>query len=229
MAKAYFVTGTDTEIGKTWSSSALLHCANQQGLRTLGLKPVAAGGIQTEDGIRNEDALQLQEYASVKLSYPEVCPVSLEEPLSPHIAASRANKQLNIDRIAGYCRGAMMQAHDLCLLEGAGGWRVPISQRATLADLPKALNLPVILVVGLRLGCLNHALLTAEAIYRDGLRLAGWIGNVVDSDMSALDENIQTLKNMIAAPCLGIIPRVETIEKASEHLDISILMANTAH
>lgn len=231
MPNAYFVTGTDTDVGKTLVVSALLEKARQQNLRCMALKPVAAGGEQTPEGLQNQDAQQMMKYASIDLSYEEVCPVTLPDPLSPHIAAQKAGRTLNVDRITGYCRGGMMRTHDLCLIEGAGGWRVPISDRALMSDIAKALNLPVILVVGMRLGCLNHALLSAEAIYRDGLEIAGWVSTTVDPDMAARQENIETLNRRFPFPCLGHIPFISNItpEQASAHLDIkNILESSTA-
>ena len=174
MTKIFFVTGTDTGVGKTLMTSAMLHAANQKGLRTLGLKPVAAGCDDTEEGPRNGDALQLLRNASVKLPYEQVNPVALRAAIAPHIAAAQEGKRVTVDRLVGYCRGALMNKADLCLIEGAGGWRVPLNPRESMADLAKALDIPVILVAGIRLGCINHTLLTAESIARDGLKGAGW-------------------------------------------------------
>lgn len=206
MASAFFVTGTDTGVGKTTVSCALLALAAQQGLRTLALKPVAAGCEQTTEGWRNDDALALMRAMTEPLSYDEVNPVAFPLPLSPHLAAEKANKRVSVAQLAGYCRGSLSRRVDFALVEGAGGWRVPLNEREMLSALPKALNLPVILVVGLRLGVLNHATLTAEAILRDGLKLAGWVGNVIDPDMAAQTENIATLKGLLPAPCLGVLP-----------------------
>ncbi len=211
MAKTFFVTGTDTEVGKTYSSSVLLEAANAKGLTTLGLKPMAAGceDVVLANGktqLQNEDAQQLIKHSSLKLSYQEVNPVSLKVPASPHIAAALENRSVSASRMEGVCRGALMKKHDFSLVEGAGGWRVPISPRETMADLAKRLDFPVILVVGLRLGCLNHALLTAEAIRRDGLSVAGWVANsITPSPMSYEEENIATLRSALAANFLGHI------------------------
>ncbi len=206
MARSYFITGTDTDVGKTFAAAALLQAAQQQGKRCFGLKPVAAGSQETALGVGNLDALQLMQHSSVKLSYPQVNPVLLAEPIAPHIAAQREGKNLRVSRLAGYCRGALMTPADLVLVEGAGGWRVPLNHNETLADLAKELNLPVILVVGMRLGCLSHALLTAEAIAADGLPLAGWIANQIDPAMSCYQENLQTLEAQLKAPLLAEIP-----------------------
>lgn len=212
MGKAFFIAGTDTEVGKTTITAGLLEAANQQNARTLGLKPLAAGAVQSESGWTNEDALCLQAHSSVKLPYEQINPVLLKSPVSPHIAAQEEGKQLSIDRLSGYCRGVRMQPSDLCLIEGAGGWRVPINHRETLADLAVNLQLPVILVVGLRLGCINHTLLTVEAIRRDGLPLAGWVANQLSPEMAAVEENLSYLQQHIPAPCLGRIPYLDDLQ-----------------
>ena len=204
----FFITGTDTDVGKTVVTAGLIETANQAALSTAAIKPVAAGCESTESGLQNTDALQLQAAASHPLTYQQVNPVALEAAIAPHIAATEEGKQLSASRLSGFCRGLTLLPVDMLFIEGAGGWRVPLNNRETLADIPKQLNSEVILVVGLRLGCINHALLTAEAIRRDGLSLAGWVGNVLHADMPRLDENIDTLKRLIPEPCLGILPRL---------------------
>lgn len=205
--RTYFITGTDTEVGKTRVTVELLKALNRQGLQTLGLKPLAAGADEHEGEWTNEDALALRDAASVKLAYEQVNPVLLKAPMAPHLAAERERRSLSLRTLEGHCRGTlMMNRYDIALIEGAGGWRVPLNPRESLAGLPKILNCPVILVVGMRLGCLNHALLTAEAIQRDGLTLAGWVANCIDPDMAELDANIATLTTLIPAPRLGIVP-----------------------
>ncbi|MFC6669642.1 dethiobiotin synthase [Marinobacterium aestuariivivens] len=223
---SFFIAGTDTDAGKTLVSTGILEWGNRQGLRTLGLKPVAAGCDETPDGLRNSDALLLQQAASVKLGYDQVNPVALRPPIAPHIAAAQAGRALSADRLAALCRGSMMQPADLLLVEGAGGWRVPLSSREMLSRLPQLLELPVILVVGMKLGCLNHAVLTAEAIVRDGLQLAGWVANRIDPRMSCYDENLETLKGMFRAPLLGEIPHLAepSAGAAADHLDLSVLL-----
>lgn len=206
MADRFFVTGTDTDVGKTVIAAGLLVAANARGLRTLALKPVAAGAIQTGQGLRNDDALLLKSRMSVSLSYEQVNPVVFEPAIAPHLAARQAGRGITVSQLAGYCRGTLMTPHDFALVEGAGGWRVPLSDRETLAGLARELNLKVVLVVGMKLGCLNHALLTAEAILRDGLTLAGWVANTPAQTMPCLDENIETLKAFLPAPCLGMVP-----------------------
>lgn len=201
----YFLTGTDTDAGKTWVACELLRQARDAGLATLGLKPVAAGAEQVTGEWRNEDALRLMAVSSVPLPYEQVNPVLLREAMAPHLAARREQRTLTATRIAGYVRGAMAAKPDLLLVEGAGGWRVPLNDRETMADLALALRLPVILVVGMRLGCLNHALLTAEAITRDGLPLAGWVANAVPgTDMAAVEDNIATLEQWLPAPRISL-------------------------
>lgn len=228
MAKrSFFITGTDTDAGKTIVTAGLLAAANKAGKRTIGLKPVAAGCEDTPEGLRNSDAVLLQETASVKLSYDQVNPIAFAPAIAPHIAAMREGRMMSGDRIAAYCRGAMMQPADLVLVEGAGGWRVPLSYRETMAQIPKSLQVPVILVVGMKLGCINHALMSAESISRDGIPLAGWIANRVDADMECYEENRDTIANMLRAPMLAEIPHVTepTPDNIAEFIDIDRLFA----
>ena len=224
---AFFLTGTDTSIGKTTVACALLQAANQQGLSSLGIKPIASGCEQTDEGLRNSDALLLQQYSSLKLPYQEVNPIALLEPLSPHLAAKKAGRRLTMNQLVGYTRATLTHRPQFCVVEGAGGWRVPINDREMLSALPKELNLPVILVVGMRLGCLNHAVLTAEAIIKDGLRLVGWVANTIDPTMAAFDENLATLKQILPAPCLGVLPYDAElhIEKLVNYLNLDVLLA----
>jgi len=203
---AYFVTGTDTDVGKTLVSCALLGAAAAAGYSTLGMKPVAAGAGITEQGLRNDDAMQLHAASTLKLAYEQINPVCLPEPASPHIAAALAGRKVSVERLSGFCRGVLAQRADLTLIEGAGGWRVPLNEREYLSDLAKALKLPVLLVVGMRLGCLNHALLTAEALARDGLTLAGWIANRIDPGLQHYEQNRATLLRQFDAPLLAEIP-----------------------
>ena len=190
----FFVTGTDTEVGKTWVSCRLLERAREAGLSCYGLKPIAAGCEATADGWQNEDALQLMAASSVKLPYETVNPVALTAAIAPHIAAQQEGKVVTLARLAGYVRGAL-NAHkaDLILIEGAGGWRVPLNDREMLSGLAKELALPVIQVVGMKLGCISHALLTAEAIEKDGLQYAGTMANCF-GDMDVREENLLTLR-----------------------------------
>ena len=223
MAKKWlFITGTDTDVGKTVIATGFLAAANQAGLRTAAIKPIAAGCELTEQGMTNTDALQLQAAASHPLSYQQINPVALEPAIAPHIAANEAGKRLSAARLTGFCRGLSLLPVDLVVLEGAGGWRVPINERETLADVACELNCAVIIVVGMRLGCLNHTLLTIEAIRRDGLKIAGWVANIIDPDMPRLNENIDTLKQRIAEPCLGTVPKLKDIspQQVAEYLTV---------
>lgn len=214
----FFITGTDTEVGKTHVSCQLLHAAQQQGLTTLGLKPLAAGADDIDGAWSNEDARALMDASTLKLPYDTVNPVLLKEPMAPHIAAEREGKRLSAQSLVGYCRGTFMTARsDFTLVEGAGGWRVPLNYRETLADVARELKLDVILVVGMKLGCLNHALLTAEAIERDGLTLRGWIANCPSPNMNGLEENIQTLQRMMRAPLVGVLPFLKECEQPSDN------------
>lgn len=224
---AYFVTGTDTDVGKTLVATALLTAAARTGASTLGLKPIAAGCRETPEGLRNDDALALQAVSTLTpLPYQEVNPVALPAACSPHIAAREAGRRVTISQLAGYCRYSLSRRAGLTLVEGAGGWRVPVNDRESLSALARELKLPVILVVGMRLGCLNVALLTAEAIARDGLVLAGWVANVLDPDMVFLDDNVATLTRLLPAPCLGRLPWLpgQDAAAAADHLDAGVLL-----
>lgn len=205
MGRAWFVTGTDTEVGKTAISCALLKAAEAQGLRTAAIKPVAAG---CDAQGHNDDALQLMECMTESMDYAQVNPVALRAAIAPHIAAEQEGRRMQAARIAGLCRGVMLGGADFTLIEGAGGWRVPINPRETLADVAVHLQLGVILVVGMRLGCINHALLSAEAIRHDGLTLVGWVANQPGERMNCHDENLDTLRNLLPAPLLGEVPRI---------------------
>lgn len=228
----YFVAGTDTGVGKTFASCVMLKAAEQKTLTTLALKPMAAGceSVELPTGKiqwQNEDALALIENMSVRMPYSQVNPVALEVPASPHISAALASKTVRADRVAGYCRGSLMTPADFVLIEGAGGWRVPINASETMADIAKQLELSVILVISLKLGCLNHALLTAEAIRADGLSIAGWVGNRTDAKpMDYESQNIATLKSSLQAPCIGILPYSEQRLPSAliEHVDLSALL-----
>ncbi len=226
MSSAYFVTGTGTGVGKTLVTAGLLAAARQRGMSTAGLKPVAAGCELTDEGLRNEDALALQAQTTLPISYEQINPVALEPTIAPHIAAAEAGRRLSADRLAGVCRGVMMQRPDLTLIEGAGGWRVPLNDRETIAELAKIMQLPVILVVGLDLGCINSALLTAEAIQRDGLVLAGWVANQAVPTMDRYQENLDTLQRWVPCPMIGSVPYQPGIEaeQVVEHLRLDALL-----
>lgn len=225
MTAAYFIAGTDTDVGKTTVAAGLLHAAQLAGLSTLGAKPVASGCEVTPKGLRNADALALIAQSSLKLPYERINPYAFEPAIAPHLAAREAGVELSVQNLLGPMREILAEPADFILIEGAGGWRVPLSHHANLSDLAVALKLPVILVVGVRLGCINHALLSAEAIARDGLQLAGWVANIIDPKTSRLEENLASLAERLPAPCLGRVPRLKpaTAEAVAEHLQIDLL------
>ncbi len=206
MAQAYFVTGTDTDAGKTSVAAGLLYAAKQQQLSTLAMKPVASGCAETAHGLRNSDALALMAQSTVQLPYPQMNPYAFAPAIAPHIAAQEAGVELCVTDLHQAAQVVLQHQADFTLIEGAGGWRVPISATEFLSDLAIALKLPVILVVGIKLGCINHALLTAQAIQSDGLELAGWVANVVDPNCARLAENLASLKQQMPAPCLAEVP-----------------------
>ncbi|HXV40969.1 MAG TPA: dethiobiotin synthase [Steroidobacteraceae bacterium] len=205
MMRAYFVTGTDTGVGKTLVTAALLRRLRSAGVRVAGMKPVAAGAIDGPEGRANEDALLLQAESSARHPYALVNPCLYEPAIAPHIAAAESGVAIDVDRIAAALR-ALASSADVVLVEGAGGFLVPMDDARSCAELPVLLGMDVILVVGLRLGCLNHALLTAEAAAARGLRLAGWVGNCVVPEFPRREANVATLESRLPAPCLGIVP-----------------------
>lgn len=219
--RGWFVTGTDTGVGKTLVASALVRRLREHGLRAAGMKPVASGCELTPVGLRNEDALALQAEASRAWPYELVNPCAYAPAIAPHLAAAQAGRPIDFDAIERACV-AICSDSDAIVVEGAGGWRVPLVAHATIADLAGRLGLPVILVVGLRLGCLNHAFLSAEAIERSGLRLAAWVGSAIDPAFGCADENLATLREWLPAPCLGVIPHLPGAAAASAapHLDL---------
>ncbi len=197
--RGVFVAGTDTGVGKTYVSTGLAMAARADGRRIAVMKPVAAGAIATPAGLRNDDALELMAAAGSTAAYEQVNPYCLPEAASPHIAAQSAGRRIDAAVVLDAAQRLAANGDGL-LVEGAGGWHAPIGERDTMADLARALGLPVLLVVGLRLGCLNHALLTHEAIHRDGLDFAGWIGNAIDPAMTHLDENVAWLSRRFGEP-----------------------------
>ncbi|WP_339081052.1 dethiobiotin synthase [Pseudomonas sp. TMP9] len=225
MTQAFFVTGTDTEIGKTTVAAGLLHAAKLAGLSTAAAKPVASGCVSTADGLRNDDALALLGECTVALRYEEVNPLAFEPAIAPHLAAREVGVLLDVAALQGPVQAILDKRADFTLIEGAGGWRVPLAGEATLSDVAIALKLPVILVVGVRLGCINQALLTAEAILRDGLPLAGWVANLVDPQISRLEDNLATLAERLPAPCLGYLPRLADASPAAvcSYLNLDLL------
>jgi len=221
---ACFVTGTDTEIGKTLVSSALLYALCQKGLKSAGMKPVAAGAEERDGVWHNEDVDRLNAASNVSLPPEVVTPYLWREPVAPHIAARRAGVQMFSSRVM-HAFNRMRSECDAVVVEGVGGFCVPLSDYVDMSDLARELNLPVVMVVGMRLGCINHALLTVQAVLAQGLVLAGWVANTVDPDMPYLQENIETLQRRLSAPLLGRIPRLAdaTAQSAASHIDFNLL------
>ena len=202
---AYFVVGTDTGIGKTHATCALLHALARRYPRVCGMKPIAAGGVMAADGLTNEDSIAHRAASTVRVPPALDNPILLPEPLSPHIAAARAGTPISFDKVLGAV--AELRARtDALVVEGAGGFLVPLSETQTGADLAMALGLPLVLVVGMRLGCLNHALLTADAIRARGLTLAGWIANRIDPHFLCPEENLAYLRSHLGAPLWADLP-----------------------
>lgn len=201
-AQRLIVTGTDTGVGKTLMATALCLAFAAAGRRVAAMKPVASGCTPTPAGLRNEDATALRNAMNVRASYADVNPYAFEAAIAPHIAALEAGRRIDFEVLDRSFDRLSLQS-DALIVEGAGGWLVPLDAKRTFADLAVHWQLDVVLVVGLRLGCLNHALLTAESIERRGLRLCGWIGNSVDPLFARREENIHTLSARIAAPCLA--------------------------
>lgn len=210
MAQGFFITGTDTGCGKSEVTLALMHLLQVQGHRVLGMKPVASGAEPTADGLCNEDALRIQQQGSAEVPYELINPYAFEPPIAPHIAAQQAGETIRFRQLRDNYQTLSDQA-DLVLVEGVGGWKVPLGADGDVSDLAAFLELPVILVVGMKLGCINHALLTAEAIVAKGAALAGWVANQVDARMLVTEANLETLTESIDAPCLGFVPFHEEV------------------
>lgn len=210
MTPGIFVTGTDTGVGKTVVAAGLVRLAASHGRRVVGLKPVASGAHRTADGLRNDDALALAAASSIALPYALTNPLCFEPPIAPHLAAAEAGLPIRVPALVEWY-GRASAAADLAIVEGAGGWRVPLHPDGFLSDLPEQLGLGVILVVGLRLGCLNHARLTFEAITRAGdNRWLGWIGNRIDPAFARSDDNLAALGQLLGAAPLAVLPPLAT-------------------
>jgi len=221
-----FVTGTDTDCGKTLVSVALMEGLQQRDLVVLGMKPVASGCVRTSEGLRNQDALRLQAGGSRERPYELINPYAFEPPIAPHIAAGRIGVEIERKVIA--TRAEQLAADtDFLVVEGVGGWRVPLGPSLSVSDLPPALDLPVILVSGIRLGCINHSLLTVESIRASGARLIGWVANEIEPHMLARDEILADLSAMIDVPCLGLVPWTASPDpcRLADYLDTGPLLA----
>lgn len=207
IAKGFFIVGTDTGVGKTVVSTALLIMLARQGFKTTAIKPIASGCLLTPSGLRNDDALTLQKYATHKIDYAQTNPFAFAEPIAPHIAAAKSNTELTVAEILIKTTHTTSSNNiDYIVIEGAGGLYVPLNNQETMIDLIKAYNYPVILVVGIKLGCINHALLTLESIHNANIKIAGWIANVIDPNMQYIDENVDSIKQRVNLPLLGVIP-----------------------
>jgi dethiobiotin synthetase len=211
----FFITGTDTGVGKTWVTLALMHALQAQGLRVLGMKPVATGCERVDGELRNDDALSLQRQASRILPYSQVNPYAYQLPVSPDIAAKRASLPINLDEIVTQCRLLEADA-DSVLVEGVGGWTVPLGESVKVEDMALRLGLPVILVVGLRLGCINHALLTWDAMARSGVTVAGWIASDCEPSFAYGDETLSTLERNMAIGCLARVSAISRNDLLSQ-------------
>jgi len=209
MEKGYFITGTDTNVGKTWATVALMRYFQKQGKSVVGMKPVSAGCLLQDGRLKNEDALLMQENASMPIDYDLINPYAYELPVSPHIAG--VENPVKLDHLAAKFELLKTMA-DIVVLEGAGGWYAPLNERDAISDLAKLLALPVIIVVAIRLGCINHARLTYQAVKQSGLHCAGWIAVRTDPGMLSGDENIQTIKNVLETPLLGVLPYREVAD-----------------
>ena len=221
----YFISGTDTGIGKTVVTLGLMVALKGRSVKVTGMKPVASGCIRTNEGLRNEDARKIQLLSDHDVPYEQVNPYAFEPPVAPHVAAAETEVIIDLQKIVN-CYEALTRYADTTIVEGVGGWRVPLGDSLSVPDLVRALGLPVILVVGLRLGCINHALLTAEAISSDGLQLKTWVANQVEPDYATLKQTLDCLSINIRAPMLGYIPFMEAADtdRIAACLDLGLLL-----
>lgn len=226
-AAVYFVAGTDTAVGKTRVTAGLLAAGRAAGLKVAGMKPVASGAEIHRDGLVSADALQIAAASGQATPYKKLNPYCLLDAISPHIAANRQDIRIDIGKI-GELASQIAGRHELLLIEGAGGWYTPISESESMADVARALGAPVILVVGLRLGCLNHARLTREAIEHGGCTLAGWIANRIDPHLAASAENLATLETLMGAPPLAVLPHAIDAVHDVQHLENALARLRAA-
>ncbi len=237
LTKAFFITGTDTGAGKTEISLALMVGLKNRGYQVAGMKPIACGGIQTEQGLQNDDAMRIQQAISDEFwthkennvdqsRYAMVNPYMFDTPIAPHIAAKNQNIEIDISLIDSKFSQIKNNA-DVTIVEGVGGWQVPINNQQTMQDVVQALNIPVILTVGLKLGALNHSLLSYQAIINSGLNCVAWVATTLEADMLCVEENIAALARQLKSPCLGVVPYLSSPESNDiiECLDIDLLMS----
>ncbi len=216
--RGIFVTGTDTEVGKTYVSCAVLDMLRRQGVRTTAMKPVASGAEKIKSQYVNDDALRLQQAATVAAPYAQVNPYVFSEAIAPHIAAHQHGVEIDFETIQQSYQ-LLAELSDFILVEGVGGWLVPLNSQQTVADLARQLDLPVLLVVGMRLGCINHALLSVKAIQQSGAKLQGWIANKLQGEYPCVDENIKTIQQYVDAPLLATL---DYGDEAGAWLDIKL-------
>src|SRR5574337_760761 len=228
--RGLFVTGTDTGVGKTRVAAAMIRALGCGGLKTVGMKPVASGSASSARGLRNDDALQLQAAANLPRPYELVNPYAFAPPIAPQLAAQEAGVRIELAHILESYR-RLCEGAEAVVVEGVGGWQVPLGNDWGLPELARAFGLPVVLVVGLRLGCLNHALLSARAIRSDGLRLAGWVANAIDPGFERRAENLATLERSLNAPLLAFVPWQPQlpVETLAARLDRALLLRLLNH
>ncbi len=219
----FFITGTDTGVGKTFIACTIMDYVKHRGTSCIGFKPVASGCEEGEFGLVNSDALALQAASDFDLSYSEINPYAFKEAIAPHIAAQKMDSVISISTLTDAYLNLTEKDPDLLLIEGAGGWRLPLCSNIFMSDFVKLHKLPVLLVIGMRLGCLNHARLTVEAIQNDGLEIIGWVANHVDANMDYHSENVEALKELIPAPFIGEVPLVSDTSQAWSYLDFTPL------
>ncbi|MGD8784072.1 MAG: dethiobiotin synthase [Thioalkalispiraceae bacterium] len=208
MAKGVFITGTDTEIGKTLVSCLLIDALVQEGNQVIGMKPIASGAEKVNGRLQNEDAIHLMRHSNIEMPYSSVNPYCFQPPIAPHIAARQNGQQIEIAMIQRAYKNLAQEA-DWVIVEGVGGWKVPINNEEMVSDLASGLDLPIIMVVGMKLGCINHALLTASAIRANGNRLIGWVANQLSLQMPVYKENLQALQNLLQCPLIAEIPYLQ--------------------
>jgi dethiobiotin synthetase len=224
--RGYFISGTDTDVGKTVLTLGLMTALKKTGMKVGGMKPVASGCIRTKNGLRNEDALQIQSLSDNDPPYEQVNPYAFVPPVAPHVAATETGIVIDLLEIKK-CYENLLHTVDAIIVEGVGGWRVPFGNGLAVPDLVLSLDLPVILVVGLKIGCINHAILTAEAMIRDGVQLKAWVANEITPDYTTLTPTLEYLNATIPGPMLGCIPFMETpdIDDIAANLTLSLLKA----
>lgn len=226
MNKGCFVTGTDTGVGKTLVTAGLIRLFSKEGTKVAGMKPIASGCKLTDQGLRNEDAIMIMQESNVDLDYKLINPYAFEPPISPHFAAREKDQQIKLDHIVEKFT-TISNSVDFVIVEGVGGWQVPLSDDLNISDLAVKLDLPVVLVVGLRLGCINHALLTADAIWQKGLPLIACVASQIDADYQRRDESLETLEKSLGIP-VQLIPRIEdaTAKKITRYLEETKIQIN---